>query len=420
MNRKLLKQMLNEWRSNLWIVVEFLVVSVVMWYIADYFYATASIYTRDRGFNTDHCYLLSLYEVTEKSPMYVEGLTPDDMAANKLEIMERLQRRPEVEAVSYSNCSYHYNGSNSYIGFRADTIWGNGLRRVVTPDFVKVFRYEGVDGETPEELARQIQEGKVLFTDNFFSRGSKLGSKKGPRMSQIDRNEVYASEDTTDRADVGSALKPMRYSDYSTWDVAALLGPAVAGGDRALLWMNELCIRVRPDMDKDIIDNLMDEAQSQFHVGNYLLTNVQSFDDIRRNFQRDDTNRIRNYVTGMCFLLLNIFLGLLGIFWFRTQQRVREIALRKVNGATGSSVFRRLVSEGLLLLAISTVPAIIVDFVLAKYEMNAWADGYFGWGRLLLCAAIAFVLMALMVVLGIWFPARRAMKVDPARALADE
>lgn len=173
-------------------------------------------------------------------------------------------------------------------------------------------------------------------------------------------------------------------------------------------------------MDKGIVDQLMEEAQSQFHVGNYLLTNVQSFDDIRRNYHTFNTSQIRNYVTGMSFLLLNIFLGLLGIFWFRTQQRVREIALRKVNGATDSSVFRRLVTEGVILLCIATVPALITDYFLATHEIATWADGYFGWGRLFICAGIAFLLMTLMVVLGIWFPARRAMKVNAAVALANE
>lgn len=418
MNRKLLKQMLNEWRSNLLVVVEFLVVSVVIWYIVDYFYATASIYTRDRGFNADHCYLLTLYQVTDKSPLHVER-TQDEMIEDKLEMMERLRRRPEVEAVSYSHYSFHYNGSNSTMSFRADTIWGNGLYRAVTPDFVKVFRYMGTEGETPDQLSRQLEEGKILFTDNFFSKGSGSGSE-GPDMAHIDKNEIYLSEDTTQRLPVGSALKPMRYDDYSTWDVASVFGPALMGGNAAILGMNELCIRVRPDMDKNIIDNLMEEAQSQFHVGNYLLTNVQSFDDIRRNYQTYNTNQIRNYMTGMCFMLLNIFLGLLGIFWFRTQQRVREIALRKVNGATDTSIFRRLVTEGIILLCIATVPALITDYFLATNEISTWADGYFGWGRLFICAAGAFLLMSLMVVLGIWFPARRAMKVNAAVALADE
>jgi putative ABC transport system permease protein len=39
------------------------------------------------------------------------------------------------------------------------------------------------------------------------------------------------------------------------------------------------------------------------------------------------------YLVGGAFLLLNIFLGILGTFWFRTQQRKGEIALFKALAA---------------------------------------------------------------------------------------
>ena len=39
------------------------------------------------------------------------------------------------------------------------------------------------------------------------------------------------------------------------------------------------------------------------------------------------------------------------------------------------------------------------------------------WDRLLLCAAISFVLIAMMIAIGIGIPARKAKKVQPAEAL---
>ena len=419
MKKKLFRQMLNEWRSNLWIFVEFLIVSVVLWYIADYFYATLSTRLRPRGFDTEHCYLLNLYEITDKSPLFIPDQTTEQKSEAKNEIMERLRRRPEVEAVSYSQNAYHYNGSNGYITFQYDTIIGSGLRRLVTPDFVKVFRYQGIDGETPDQLARELADGKILLTDNFFVNGAKKGNK-GKKLSELGSIEISMPDDSAWTFRTGTPLFPMRYSDYTTWNLAAVLSPEAVRNPHMIVWMNELCIRVKPDMDHDIIETLMKEAQTQFHVGNYILTDVRSFDDIREAFQRTETNTERNYIVGMLFLLLNIFLGLLGTFWFRTQQRVKEVALRKVNGATSGQIFSRLITEGLVLLVIATVPALVVDYFLANAEVGTWADGYFTWPRLLICGGIAFLLMIIMVVLGIWFPARRAMKVDPARALADE
>ena len=183
----------------------------------------------------------------------------------------------------------------------------------------------------------------------------------------------------------------------------------------------ELCVRVREGQDNDFIERLKADSESQFRVGNIFISEIRSFKDIRRNFQQAWTNDIRNYVMGMGFLLLNIFLGLLGTFWFRTQQRRSEIALHKAHGATDRAIFIRLLSEGILLLAIVTPVALLIDYNLANLELNSWRNGTtLEWGRLLLCAAISFVLIALMIIIGIGIPARKAMKVQPAEALHDE
>lgn len=40
MFKKLFTQIKNEWRSNLWLALEMLIVSVVLWFVVDYFYVT--------------------------------------------------------------------------------------------------------------------------------------------------------------------------------------------------------------------------------------------------------------------------------------------------------------------------------------------------------------------------------------------
>ena len=72
--------------------------------------------------------------------------------------------------------------------------------------------------------------------------------------------------------------------------------------------------------------------RSRIRVGNVFICRSAFVDDIRRNYQQSQTNSMRSYILGMVFLLLNIFLGLLGTFWFRTQQRRGEIALMKFFG----------------------------------------------------------------------------------------
>ena len=165
----------------------------------------------------------------------------------------------------------------------------------------------------------------------------------------------------------------------------------------------------------------MKDAPSQYRVGNLFLTKVSSFRDIRHTFQLDDVNTLRNYLVAMGFLLLNIFLGLLGTFWFRTQQRKGEMALMMAVGGSKQSVFYRLLSEGWLMLLLVTPLAIGVDFYIAKSELTpSWYFSTFSVGRFMLCEGITLLLMALMILAGIWFPARQSMKIQPAEALHEE
>lgn len=216
---------------------------------------------------------------------------------------------------------------------------------------------------------------------------------------------------------LGAALQNVRYHDY---DQARSSYSMMVKQSFYYIGL-ELCVRVREGQDNDFIERLKADSESQFRIGNIFISEIRSFKDIRRNYQQAWTNDIRNYVMGMGFLLLNIFLGLLGTFWFRTQQRRSEIALHKAHGATDRAIFSRLLSEGILLLAIVTPVALLIDYNLAHLELNSWRNGTtLEWDRLLLCAAISFVLITLMIVIGIGIPARKAMKVQPAEALHDE
>lgn len=113
MKRKLLRQMSNEWQSNAWLALELLIVSVVIWFLADSMYTKISIFNEPRGFDTEHCYLLLFDKLSDKSPDYKEYESRDDENEDLKTLVERLKIRPEIEAVALSNNSYPYNYSNS-------------------------------------------------------------------------------------------------------------------------------------------------------------------------------------------------------------------------------------------------------------------------------------------------------------------
>lgn len=413
MNKKLFTQIKNEWYSNLWIAIELLLVSVVMWYVVDYIYVQYRVYNEPHGFDISHCYLVSMGQLTDKSPDFIPN---DTLIADEIEeLVNRISRRPEVEAVSLSQNSYPYNRNNSGSDIRYDTLqsYGYVVRRLVTPDFLRVFRYEGTRGETSEQLAEMLTEENFLASDNLYER------KYGIKLTSLVGKQFHLWGDTTKTYKLAASLKPIRYSDHdqALSSYCMLYRLSRSWYDTHL----ELCIRVRENQDVDFINRLKADSEKQLRVGNVFIADIRSFADIRRNFEQSSMNELRNYVFGMVFLLLNIFLGLLGTFWFRTQQRRSEIALHKALGGTNRTIFNRLLAEGLLLLVIATIPAIVIDWNLAHAELNSWMNRTtLETGRFIITVVITFLLITLMIVIGIGIPAWKAMKIQPAEALREE
>ena len=123
---------------------------------------------------------------------------------------------------------------------------------------------------------------------------------------------------------------------------------------------------------------------------------------------------MRNLSACAAFVLIAVFLGFLGSFWYRTQQRIPELALRKVNGATDTDLFRRSISEGLILLCVATPFIVGIAALLSDLpdDLGLTLPAWLMWSMI----PVTLVLLALMICGGIWLPARKAMKINPAAA----
>lgn len=131
------------------------------------------------------------------------------------------------------------------------------------------------------------------------------------------------------------------------------------------------------------------------------------------------------YYCLLLFLLLNVFLALLGTFWFRTRQRRQEIAIQMAMGSSRRQVFVRLISEALLLLLFATFPAMLIDYLWVHAKaITSYYGGFVAFprtvSRYFIAVGVAFLIIAGTIVLGILYPAYKATKVPPADALQEE
>ena len=434
----LFRQLRNERRANLWLGVELLVVFAVMWYLVDWTYVTVRTWLQPMGFDTEHCYNLSFNRLTPQAEGY---RAEDDAEADMrhlLEIVERLRHRPGVEYAAVSQNSIPYiDGSNGF-NLRIDSVMTTGMLRWGQPDFFRMFRVQGVavlteDGRkvqttSPDSLAAVLESSasNVLISRNYVSdhRYASLGYADALPLLGY---EVGKGDDGSYSFRIAGICEPMRWSHFST--VNEWGGPlvGVAMDDDGVIGMGnplyvQVSLRLEPEADTgaQFVEALLDDADRLYTLGNVFLLDVQPFAALQRTMELDDVNEARTQLCVIGFLLLNIFLGVIGTFWFRTQHRRSEIALRMAFGSTRRGVFGRLVDEGLLLLTLAAVPAALVAFNVGMAELVDVERMPFDAVRFVVAIGVTWALMSVMVVLGIWYPARRAMRVQPAEALHDE
>lgn len=423
MNRNLLKQIWNERRSNAFLWVELFVVFVILWYIVDVVYVTLSIYHLPMGFDIENTYVLRFDRMTPKSAAYQPGRTMAEDIADLHEIANRLSHRPDVEAVSLSQNSIPYNDGANGFSFYLDTVPIRGLKRWVTPDYFRVFRYQNIDGSGSESLARAFTTSGLIMpvniADNYPAspwHGKDLLGRKIP----VGRNDPDA-----EHFSIVALTEPVRYdhfsapNDYSSRYGAFFMTDAVIESLGEPVYV-EVCLRVREGQNEGFIDRLIADADRQYQMGNLYLLDITPMSDVRTAYETDNMNGLNTQFCIIFFLLVNIFLGIIGTFWFRTQHRRTEVALRMALGSTRRGICSRLMGEGIFLLLMSAIPAFVVALNLGYAELVEVTRMPFTAGRLVITVLSTFVLIAGMIIIGVWYPARRAMNIQPAEALHDE
>lgn len=404
----ILKLIINQWRGNLWILAELFISFICIWQVGNVFSSLLSHKLRDTGFDLEHVYRVTTAIREKDSPSY----DPDSpLTDNWKELVERVRRCPGVESVGLTSyTAFPYTGSTNERSYFGDTTRTTALRGQLTPDVIRVLH---ITSPSPEvDLVKETSTGQTCF----------LVSPQA--MEQLyDKNTVLCriyTKDERDKAYPGILCSYLtnEYADnndnralWEIWSEGRMIEKN-ANKDLTML------IRVHPDADHDFRETFLSTMRAQLTAGNLSIVNLTRMEDYRTYILNLSSINLM-YGAGYflaAFFFICAFLGIIGTFWFRTESRTSEIGLRMALGATRRQVRWQMIGEGLMLLGIVWLPAVIVSYVL---RTAVWDNETLLSDTVLFITltAVTTVLLMLLIVAGIWIPARQASRINPVDAL---
>ena len=426
-----------------WVLAELFLVFIVMWFLCDSLGCMKYTFYRPLGYDIDHVYRLTTVRGGESRDTTL-------LDADKyLNILKRLEQEPTVEAASLSYWSLPMSGANSYNSLAVqDTIGVGGRMIYATGGYTRVFHMQ-------EEQGRTFAALPIGINNVMLSQAIADAFKK--RLPEFSLNTPLTwrgdTVNTVTQGGIVGSFRDYRYGDDAHW-IFMRLGEQLMReefGDQQA----QIVFRVKENMDspdyrsrflKEIAPHLdtdnmfiaevvpyreqfLREIAPRLDTDNIFVADAEPYTQMQAQFEvlYGDTDKVNSQTIVVLFLLGNVFLGLIGTFWVRTRRRRSEIALRLAMGSTKQQVFSLLMGEGLLLLALVTLPAMLIcynvgigEFTIGRTALIATWPVEWSMIRFLIGSLAAWLLIALMVMMGIWYPARQAMKIEPAEALHEE
>lgn len=418
MFKQLYKTIWQQRRANGWIFAELLIVAGVLWVLTDIFLVDYRTYTTPLGYDITNTYRFKLATLPPKSPEYI---TSEEISTSQtedlLKLMQQIRLEPDVEEVCATYYSCPYSFGNSWYGLEpvdGDTTFSSGrgfqVRRV-TPEYFSVFRVKDKNGR---QIVPQTETGHlgIVLSREMEEGFYKNESAKGRRV------KLHNSDREIPVMDVCQNVRPSDYQKsepcfYEIMESDNLIKNVDQFGSASA----ELCVRMKQEKSPVEMNLFLERMGERLKVNNLYVNGYIPLKAQRKDYLRYPENEIKMKVALIVFVLVNVFFGIIGTFWIRTQKRRGEIGLQIAMGSTRWGVFRYMNLEGLVLL-LFTLPFVVV-FAATLIHLDI-PDTYrlpmTSW-RLLATFGITYLILAAMICLGISFPARKAMEVSPAEAL---
>ena len=272
-----------------------------------------------------------------------------------------------------------------------------------TPAFFKLYDIKVIEGEIPDI---NKENRRTVFVVN-------KAALKALGYTSI--NGAGVIEENQKRANANASLQPIVavVEDYFEGHLTSGIKPTIYPvGAR---FSGDLYqIAYTPGKKKEVIDFLRNLEYKVYGSEDFEYTFLE--DDIKAMYTQDrQTATIYSIFAGMAIIISS--LGLLGISLFDIRQRYREIAIRKVNGASAKDLYRLLFRKYITVLII----AFVIAIPLACYLINTYTQDFAVRAPVSIDIFIISLLLVIIISLGtLAYQIQKAAHINPTQIMKTE
>lgn len=386
-------------KHNAWLFAELSIVFVIAWYMVDLGFQLLHNRSIPMGYELDGVYVLEQVYMTK-----------EEAAEERDRLLERVRHFPSVRATHMTSRFDVLPFSSSFNGgrYHADSTTGKDLharyRAINDDDYFEVFDVRSI--RTGERARFDLSDPSGVIVSEDFA------EKLFGSVEVIGRR-IYSGEGALRIVDVIPRQKGAIYE--LPYPALYLRYP------EEVELLQQIVFSVSRDFDRETFEREVGPCKPLIEESDVLshLYGVGKQVVLARALA--------------IFFVSSIALGIVGSFWFRMRKRRSEIGLRMALGSSRLRLECLLVGEALLLLLMASLPALGVAALIVDNDllMGIGLSGSRGsgdamylinqpWLRYVITAGSTLVIMALVVGLSAWIPARQGANLNPVDALRSE
>ena len=353
------------------------------------------------GFRTKNIMNVNLvYESKDFSSYTYESMQQRRQRVMQLD--NELNACPFIELYepSYENILTPTFGTN-YLNNKGEKVFLN--IHYATPAFFKLYDIKVIEGEIPDI---NKEDRRTVFVVN-------KAALKALGYTSI--NGVGVIEENQKKANANASLQPIVavVEDYFEGHLTSGIKPTIYPvGAR---FSGDLYqIAYTPGKKKEVIDFLRNLEYKLYGSEDFEYTFLE--DDIKAMYTQDrQTATIYSIFASIAIIISS--LGLLGISLFDIRQRYREIAIRKVNGASAKDLYRLLFRKYITVLII----AFVIAIPLAYYLINTYTQDFAVRAPVSIDIFIISLLLVIIISLGtLAYQIQKAAYINPTQIMKTE